>query len=188
MSRADEPETSADLVADGGPGPERPADPPAVLAVHAADVAPASGFAKPARSVVRLEATLGVEGDRHGDRPLRQVHLVDAARYGLLRGGGHDVGPGYLGENVTTSGVDLLSLKTGAVLRLGAAARVRVTGLRHPRHEDPATDPVGLSLDADGVPVGRVGVFAVVETPGEVRAGDPVVVEDAGDGGPLRPL
>jgi hypothetical protein len=31
-------------------------------------------------------------------------------------------------------------------------------------------------------------VFAVVETPGEVRAGDPVLVEDAGDGGPLRPL
>ena len=168
--------------------PEQSAVQPAVLAVHAADAAPATGFAKPTRPVVRLEVARGVEGDRHSGRPLRQVHLVDASRYGLLQSGGWDVGPGYLGENVTTTGVDLLRLTTGAVLRLGATAAVRVTGVRHPRHEDPATDPVGLSLDEAGVPAGRVGVFAVVETGGEVRAGDAVVVEELGDRSPLRPL
>lgn len=162
-----------------------------MLAVHAAEVAPAAGFAKPARPSVRLEVAHGVSGDRHGGRPGRQVHLVDAGRYDLLRAGGTappGVRPGYLGENVTTSGIDLLALATGALLRLGATAQVRVTGVRYPRHEDPATDPVGVSLDADGVPVGRVGVFAVVEASGEVRPGDPVHVEDPGDGGPLRPL
>lgn len=165
-----------------GPGPA------SVLAVHAAATAPAAGFAKPTREVVRLEPAHGVEGDRHGGRPLRQVHLVDAARYDALRASGAAVAPGYLGENVTTTGIDLLALSCGAVLRLGPGVRVRLTGSRHPRHEDPATDPVGLSLDGDGVPVGRVGVFAVVLAPGEVRAGDAVVLEDPGDGSPLPPL
>lgn len=160
---------------------------PAVAAVHAAGRAPDHGFAKDARPAVALEPGSGVAGDRHAGRRLREVHLVDLARYDLLRAGGADVGPGYLGENVTTTGVDLLALGAGALLRLGATARLRVTGVRYPRHDDPATDPVGLTLDADGVPVGRVGVFAVVERAGEVRAGDPVVVEHPGDGA-LPPL
>ena len=159
-----------------------------VLAVHAAEIAPAHGFAKPERGVVVLEVAHGVARDRHAGRPLRQVHLVDSARYDLLRAGGADVAPGYLGENVTTTGVDLLALGTGARLQLGPDAVVRLTGLRFPRHEDPATDPVGLGLDADGVPVGRVGVFGVVEATGQVQAEDRVVVLSPGDDGPLRPL
>lgn len=165
-----------------------PAVTPTVLAVHAAEVAPASGFAKPERPVVVLAVAHGVAGDRHAERRQRQVHLVDSARYDLLRAGGADVEPGYLGENVTTSGLDLLALATGARLQLGPGAVVRVTGLRFPRHEDPATDPVGLGLDGEGVPVGRVGVFAAVETAGQVRAGDAVVVLTTGDDGPLHPL
>ncbi len=126
-------------------------------------------------------------GDRHAGRALRQVHLVDEARYALLAAGGHgagrDLGPGYLGENVTTAGVDLLAPQPPA--RSSAwpgRPPCALTGVRHPRHEDPATDPVGLCLDADGVPVGRVGVFAVVETGGEVRAGDRVACWAPGTG------
>ncbi len=190
------PATSADSPADSPAGSpagtgaaRRPSGAAAVvLAVHAAADAPPVGFAKPAREVVRLEVAHGVTGDRHGGRALRQVHLVDAARYSALQASGADVGPGHLGENVTTTGVDLLGLTRGALLRLGATARVRLTGVRFPRHEDPATDRVGLSLDEDGVPVGRVGVFAVVEVGGEVRPGDPVLVEQPGDGEPLHPL
>jgi MOSC domain-containing protein YiiM len=37
-----------------------------------------------------------------------------------------------MGENVTTLGVDLLGLPTGARLRLGAHAVVEITGLRNP--------------------------------------------------------
>lgn len=160
---------------------------PAVLEVHAAAERPAAGFAKPAVDVVALVVDHGVAGDVHAERALRQVHLVDAARYDLLRASGADLGPGDLGENVTTTGVDLLGLGTGARLRLGADAVVEVTGVRHPRHEDPTLDPDALHLDDDGVPVGRVGVFAVVLSGGEVRAGDPLTVLDAGTGG-LRPL
>lgn len=161
-----------------------------VVAVHLAGSPPPTGFAKERVETVVLRVDHGVEGDRHA-RPggsLRQVHLVDASRYEVLRSGGADVGPGYLGENVTTSGLDLPGLPTGTVLRLGSSATVRLTGVRWPRHEQPGSDRVRLHLDPDGVPVGRVGVFAVVVTGGEVRAGDPVDVERPGDGTPLPPL
>lgn len=163
--------------------------PAAVVAVHAAGARPAAGFAKPTVGRVSLQVGVGVAGDLHaGARALRQVHLVDVARYGLLHAGGADVEPGYLGENVTTTGLDLLGLGQGALLRLGPDALVRLSGMRFPRHDDPATDPVGLRLDEDGVPVGRVGVFAVVVAAGAVAAGDPVSVEEDGDGSGLRPL
>lgn len=164
------------------PGPVVPVV-PVVLAVRAAGSRPAHGFAKPAVASVTLRVEHGVDGDLHaGTRARRQVHLVDVARYDRLRAGGDDVADGYLGENVTTAGVDLLGLGDGARLRLGADAVVRLTGQRFPRHEDPATDPAGLHLDGDGVPVGRVGVFAVVERAGDVAAGDPVEVLDPGRG------
>lgn len=165
--------------------PDRGGDdaPATVLSVRRAGERPARGFAKPAVDRLDLRPAHGAAGDRHaGTRRLREVHLVDVARYGLLRAGGADVADGYLGENVTTHGLDLLALAAGARLRLGATAVLRVTGIRYPRHEDPATDPVGLSLDDDGVPVGRVGVFAVVEVGGTVEAGDPVVLLAAGSG------
>ena len=40
--------------------------------------------------------------------------------------------PGQMGENVTTRGVDLLGLPTGARLCLGDEAVVELTGLRNP--------------------------------------------------------
>ncbi|MGJ7440755.1 MOSC domain-containing protein [Aquipuribacter sp. MA13-6] len=156
-----------------------------VLAVRSVAARPERGFAKPAVDALTLRASHGAVGDLHaGTRRSREVHLVGVERYDLLRAAGADVADGYLGENVTTRGVDLLSLPLRTRLRLGPVAVLVVTGLRFPRHEDPSTDRVGLSLDADGVPVGRVGVFAVVEVGGTVRAGDEVVVLEQGSGSP----
>jgi len=45
---------------------------------------------------------------------LRQVHLVHAELFDELREAGFDVGPGQIGENLATRGVDLLSLPTDA--------------------------------------------------------------------------
>lgn len=171
--------------ADGVTDDVAPEVAPVVLAVRSLATRADRGFAKPAVAALDLRASHGAVGDLHaGTRRLREVHLVDVARYEALAAGGADVTPGYLGENVTTRGLDLLALPLGSRLRLGPDAVLVVTGLRSPRHEDPATDPVGLVLDPDGVPVGRVGVFAVVEVGGVVRAGDEVVVVGLGAGTP----
>jgi hypothetical protein len=63
---------------------------------------------------------------------LRQVHLIHAELFEELCEAGFDIAPGQMGENVTTSGVDLLELPTGTLLRLGEAAVIEVTGLRNP--------------------------------------------------------
>ena len=96
---------------------------------------------------IRLLAGLGVEGDAHlgatvkhrsrvardPTQPnLRQVHLIHAELHDELRQAGFTVSAGQMGENVTTRGVDLLGLPTGARLHLGETAVVEVTGLRNP--------------------------------------------------------
>ncbi|MET9069008.1 MOSC domain-containing protein [Streptosporangium sandarakinum] len=153
-------------------------------------------FSKGREPVIRLLAGLGVEGDahlgvtvRHRSRVardpsqpnLRQVHLIHAELHEELRAAGFSVGPGELGENVTTRGVDLLGLPEGALLRLGGEAVVRVTGLRNPCAQIEAFRPGLLGRvvgrDEEGRVVRRAGVMGVVVAGGAVRAGDRVEVE-----------
>lgn len=172
-------------------------------------------FSKQPSEAIELVEDLGVRGDAHAgtlvqhrsrvrrdpNQPnLRQVHLIQGALLDEARAAGHDIGPGSLGENVLTTGLDLLALPEGTRLHLGGAT-VRLTGLRNPcrqidehsrgllkvvvrRVDGIASDsdvelgPTGGVQSVDGVGiVRRAGVMAVVETSGTVRPGDPIVVE-----------
>jgi MOSC domain-containing protein YiiM len=53
--------------------------------------------------------------------------------------GHYAVQPGELGENITTRGIDLLGLPTGALLHIGGQAVVEVAGLRNPSCPSPRT-------------------------------------------------
>lgn len=59
------------------------------------------------------------------------VHLIHTE----LHAAGFVVSDGQMGENITTSGIDLLGLLTGTRLLLGKTAVVEVTGLRNPCHQ-----------------------------------------------------
>lgn len=104
-------------------------------------------FSKQNLDSIRLLPGLGVEGDAHmgetvkhrsrvardANQPnLCQVHLIHAELHDELRAAGFIVSAGQMGENVTTRGVDLLLLPTGARLHLGDMAVVEGTGLRNP--------------------------------------------------------
>jgi MOSC domain-containing protein YiiM len=152
-------------------------------------------FSKPAEAVIRLVEGLGVDGDAHAGvlvkhrsrvrrdptQPnLRQVHLVHAELHDELAAAGFTVRPGDISENVTTRGLDLLALPTGARLRLGPDAVIEVTGLRNPctqldAFQDGLMAAV-LGRAPDGSVIRKAGVMAVVLTGGEVRPGDPVEV------------
>ncbi len=168
----------------------------------------AHGIAKPNVDSIRLIEGHGVDGDAHfgktvqhlsritqnPDQPnLRQVHLIDAELLDELAGQGFSVAPGDMGENITTRGVDLLALPEGAELLLGETARVRVTGLRNPckqlnGHAPGLMDAV-LDRDTAGNLIRKAGVMAVVITGGDVRAGNPIVVElPAGEHRALQPV
>jgi MOSC domain-containing protein YiiM len=153
-------------------------------------------FSKVPVEAIRLVAGIGVEGDAHAGttvrhrsrvatdptRPnLRQVHLLHAELLDELAGRGFDVAPGQLGENLTTSGVDLLGLPRRTRLRLGAEAVVEVTGLRNPCRQIEAFR-TGLLKEVlgrapDGSVVRRAGVMGVVVAGGTVHRDDPIAVE-----------
>src|SRR5689334_4789632 len=89
-----------------------------------------------------------------------------------LRAAGFHVSPGAMGENITTSGVDLLALPTGARLHLGDSAVVEITGLRNPcvqidRFQSGLMDAV-LGRDAEGNLIRKAGVMSIVIASGEV--------------------
>jgi MOSC domain-containing protein YiiM len=86
-----------------------------------------------------------------------------------------------MGENVTTRGLDLLALPTGARLHFGGEAVVEVTGLRNPcpqldEFQDGLMAAV-LDRDEEGNLVRKAGVMGVVVASGDVRPGDTVTVE-----------
>jgi MOSC domain-containing protein YiiM len=162
-------------------------------------------FSKTPSLSIRLLTGLGVAGDAHMGETvkhrsrvrkdpmqpnLRQVHLMQAELFDELRGKGFAVQPGDLGENVTTSGVDLLALPRGTRLYLGEAAVVEVTGLRNPciQIDDFQKGLMAATLDKDagGNLIRKAGIMSIVLADGDVRPGDAVRVELPGT--PHRPL
>ena len=148
-------------------------------------------LAKDVQTVISLATGLGVEGDVHAGvliqhaarvlkdptQPnLRQVHLLPAELLEQFAREGIDVSPGEMGENVLTRGIDLLALPTGARLRLGEHAGVRVTGLRNPCRQLDAVAPslLGkvLTRSDTGEFVRLAGIMSVVQRSGKVRPGD----------------
>ena len=109
------------------------------------------------------------------------MHLIHEELQEELRQVGFAVAPGQIGENVTTRGIDLLSLPRGARLHLGEDAVVEVTGLRNPcRQLDRFQDGLTAALfgrDAEGNLTRKAGIMGVVLSSGEVRPGDSITVE-----------
>src|SRR5215218_6376065 len=145
--------------------------------VAAVACSPVHGFSKVTTPSIRLLAGLGVEGDAHcgamvkhrsrvardpSQPNLRQVHLIHAELIEGLQARGFAVRPGTMGENITTEGLPLLDLPTGAILRIGPEAVVEVTGLRNPcvqldRYEQGLMRAV-LDKGPDGEVIRKAGV------------------------------
>lgn len=163
-----------------------------VLAVHRSG---GHTFSKTSVTEVELAAGLGVVGDAHNGATvrhrsrvrvdptqpnLRQVHLIHAELFDLVAHKGIVVEPGQMGENLTSTGVDLLRLPVGSMLKVGATALLAVTGLRNPCGQlnglaDGLLDAVTDRAD-DGSLIRLAGVMAVVVLGGVVRPGDEIRV------------
>jgi MOSC domain-containing protein YiiM len=139
------------------------------------------GFSKAPVTEVELIAGLGVAGDAHcratvqhrsrvavdpGQPNLRQVHLVAGELQDELRERGFSVGPGDMGENITTRGVDLLALPAGTLLLFGESALVALAGLRNPCRQldrlDAGLMSAVLARDQNGALIRRAGVMGIV--------------------------
>jgi MOSC domain-containing protein YiiM len=173
--------------------------------VVAVSASPRHTFSKAVAREIVLLAGLGVAGDAHcgvtvkhrsrvardpSQPNLRQVHLIHAELFDELAAKGFTVGPGELGENITTRGLELLRLPVDTELRIGPTAIVRLTGLRNPCTQLDGFQSGLMAAVLDRTPEGEVvrksGVMGVVIAGGPVRAGDGVVVFQPA--APYRPM
>lgn len=153
-------------------------------------------FSKSNQEKIFLRAGLGVEGDAHlgetvkhrsrvaadpSQPNLRQVHLIHAELHDELQTTGFTVSAGQMGENITTRGIDLLSLPTRTRLYLGDAAVVEITGLRNPCTQldrfQPGLMAAVLGRDSDGRLIRKAGVMGIVVESGEIRPGALIHIE-----------
>ncbi len=162
-------------------------------------------FSKPNLDVINLIAGYGVEGDAHAGKYIkhrflvkkdpkrpndRQIHLIHIELFENLKSKGFSVQPGELGENITTKGVDLLSLPTNTKLYIGSEVVVELTGLRNPCvqidqfHKGLLKEV--LYKDNEGNLVRETGVMGIILTGGEVRLGDSIRISLPPT--PFRPL
>ncbi len=128
------------------------------------------GHRDPMKSVgsARMIENYGIEGDRHavseGVRTKRQVLLTDEetlAKFGLSRGD--------IRENITTTGIEIHSLKEGDRVSLGGEIVVEITGHCAPcARMDEISDGLRVALE------GNRGMLATVVSGGEVSVGDEV--------------
>jgi MOSC domain-containing protein YiiM len=153
-------------------------------------------FSKKPVHVIKVIAGLGVEGDAHqgmsvkhrsrvavdpGQPNLRQVHLIQSELFDELAENGFEVGPAQLGENITTAGLDLLALPTGALLHVGSSVVLEITGLRNPCAQIENFQPGLLAAVVGRGPqnevIRKAGVMAIARTGGDVRPSDKITVD-----------
>ncbi|MEM7757725.1 MAG: MOSC domain-containing protein [Cyanobacteria bacterium P01_A01_bin.40] len=153
-------------------------------------------FSKLTQDSIKLLSGMGVAGDAHcgvtvkhrsrieknPHQPnLRQVHLIHAELHDELNNAGFDISPGQMGENITTRGIDLLSLPTDTRLYIGNEAVIQVIGLRNPCGQlnsiQAGLKAAVLDKDTEGNIIRKAGIMSIVLTTGEIFVGDTIQIE-----------
>ncbi|BCS56072.1 MOSC domain-containing protein [Geobacter sp. SVR] len=122
---------------------------------------------KPVKSV-ELRENHGIVGDAHAGEWHRQVSLLAQESIDKMRALGLDVDAGDFAENITTQGIELVSLPIGARLEVGGTL-LEVTQIGKECHTRCA-----IYYQAGDCVMPKEGIFARVITGGIIRPGDQV--------------
>jgi len=124
-----------------------------------------------------LKEDYGLIGDAHADCCThRQVSLLAIENINKMRGLGFKVGPGDFAENLTSEGIDWLSLPVGTRISIGEEVVIEISQIGKECHTGCAIyRQIGKCI------MPKEGVFAKVIRGGFVRAGDPIRVGDDGN-------
>lgn len=124
----------------------------------------------------------GMVGDtqserRHHGRPWQALCLWSADVVDTFAAAGHPIRYGAAGENVTVAGLDWSQVRSGVRLALGPEVLVEATAFAIPcaKNAQWFLDGEFELMHHDRGPVSRI--YARVRRGGQVRAGDPVVLE-----------
>jgi len=113
----------------------------------------------------------GMENDAHGGAWHRQVSLLAMESINKIREKGLAVNPGDFAENITTQGIDLVTLPEGTNLKIGDEVLLEVTQIGKVCHERCA-----IYYQAGDCVMPREGIFARVLKGGSVKVGDNITI------------
>ena len=119
----------------------------------------------------KLDADFGIVGDAHAGNWHRQVSLLAVESIDKMLAKGAKVSPGDFAENITTEGIDLLSLFVGSRLKLGQSVELEITQFGKKCH-----DRCEIFEQVGDCIMPREGVFARVTRPGSINVGDVIEV------------
>ncbi|HLB25955.1 MAG TPA: MOSC domain-containing protein, partial [Nitrospirota bacterium] len=120
---------------------------------------------------VALE-NFGLEGDAHASSEWhRQVSLLAIESIEKMRKAGLDVNPGNFAENITTEGIDLVSLQIGTKIKIGESLVGEVSQIGKECH-----DRCAIYYQAGDCVMPREGIFIKVLKGGPVKPGDAIEV------------
>jgi MOSC domain-containing protein YiiM len=121
---------------------------------------------------VSLKTEYGIEGDAHASSEWhRQVSLLALESIRKMRDMGLDVKPGDFAENITTEGIDLLSLPVGTHLTIGGGIEAEVSQIGKECHTRCA-----IFYQAGDCVMPKEGIFVRVLKGGRVKVGDTIQV------------
>ena len=115
---------------------------------------------------VELRENHGIVGDGHAGDWHRQVSLLAQESIDKMRALGLNVSAGDFAENITTVGIDLVSLPIGSRLQIGGTL-LEVTQIGKECHTRCA-----IYYQAGDCVMPKEGIFARVISGGVIRAGD----------------
>ena len=123
---------------------------------------------------VLIKENYGVMGDAHADcLTHRQVSLLAIESIDKMRSQGFDLKPGDFAENITTQGIDLVSLPVGTRITAGDEVVLEMTQTGKECHTTCA-----IRRQVGDCIMPREGVFARVIHGGQVRPGDIIDVNN----------
>lgn len=141
--------------------------------VVAVNVSTEKGTRKKTVPSCRVIIEHGIEGDAHAGKWHRQVSLLAVESIDKMQAKLTDITlkPGDFAENITTKGIEVMKLPIGTRLKIGKNAELEVTQIGKECHLSCEI----RRLVGDCV-MPREGIFAVVLTEGEIKAGDKIEV------------
>jgi MOSC domain-containing protein YiiM len=116
----------------------------------------------------------GLKDDSHSGPWHRQVSLLANESVNKMRAKGLDVGPGDFAENLTTEGIDLVSLPIGTKIKIGTESVGEVTQIGKECHAHCA-----IYYQAGDCVMPREGIFVRILEGGPVKVGDAINVLEA---------
>lgn len=123
---------------------------------------------------VLLKTEFGIEGDAHASSEWhRQVSLLAQESIEKMIKMGLSVKAGDFAENITTEGIDLVSMPVGTRMSIGDNVEVEVSQIGKECHTRCA-----IYYQAGDCVMPKEGIFVRVLKGGKVRKGDDIVVSE----------